>query len=211
MAIVHGARLRPTKFELLATWLPTQPWFSGGADTLQRVGAFRFDDPDGQVGVETLLVAANSRVYQIPLSYRNAPLEGAQAFLVGNIDHSVLGKRWVYDAAVDPVYLNELVAAAVLGKPQAIVERHTESGVQIVDPSVEIFSDGKQSNVLPQLEFSPPVTHDAVTSIPAGSLTLRISRVLDLAGYVADQDIIASPVLTATWEGQSAQVMLASL
>jgi hypothetical protein len=46
MAIVHrDAEITPTKPELLATWLSSQPWFAGDASALQQVGAYRFDDP----------------------------------------------------------------------------------------------------------------------------------------------------------------------
>ena len=52
MAILHGnADITPTKPELLATWLPTQPWFVGDASALEHLGAYRFDDPDGEVGM----------------------------------------------------------------------------------------------------------------------------------------------------------------
>ena len=50
MAIVYAAQLVPTKLELMARWLPAQPWYAGGADRLEALGAFRFDDPDGEVG-----------------------------------------------------------------------------------------------------------------------------------------------------------------
>ena len=41
----------------------------------------------------------------MPVTYRDAPLPGADAWLIGTMDHSVLGKRWVYDGVGDPVYL----------------------------------------------------------------------------------------------------------
>jgi hypothetical protein len=71
VAILHSnAEITPTKPELLATWLPTQPWF-GDASALRLVGAYRFDDPDGAVGMETHLVrAGDGPVLQVPLTYR---------------------------------------------------------------------------------------------------------------------------------------------
>ena len=50
MALIHRATIRPTKLELLTDWVPSQPW---GEPVLDLVGAFRFDDPDGEVGIET--------------------------------------------------------------------------------------------------------------------------------------------------------------
>lgn len=79
MAIIHQAELRPTKMELLNQWLPGRPWFPGPGSTLEKVGAFRFDDPDGEVGLETILVGTDDVVFQVPLSYRGAPWPGPRA------------------------------------------------------------------------------------------------------------------------------------
>lgn len=56
------ATLVPTKLELLAAWLPGQAWFAGDAADLKRVASYRFADPDGEVGIETLLVASSSQI-----------------------------------------------------------------------------------------------------------------------------------------------------
>jgi len=133
MALLHQADLTPTKLELLAAWLPTRGWYPGPTGTavlpdsapqasleLTRVAGYRFDDPAGEVGVETILVqAGDGPVVQVPLTYRGAPLSDAEAFLVGTTDHSVLGKRWVYDACGDPVYANVL-ATATSGLPSRL-------------------------------------------------------------------------------------------
>src|SRR6185312_1840324 len=119
MGIVYAAQLKPSKMELVGAWLPKQAWFEGDASELVRLGSFRFDDPAGEVGIETHIVGAGDEVYQVPLTYRGAPLAGAEAFLVGTIEHSVLGCRWVYDAAGDPVYAADLAAALLAAKPQA--------------------------------------------------------------------------------------------
>lgn len=109
-AEIHpDATLSPTKLELLTAWLPGQPWFAGNAADARIVGAYRFVDPDGEVGIETQLVRVGDTTYHVPLTYRSAPLEGGAEFLVGTMDHSLLGTRWVYDATGDPVYTVELV------------------------------------------------------------------------------------------------------
>ena len=67
MALLHRATLRPTKLELLTAWLPDRPWYRGAGDPV-RVTGFRFDDPDGEVGIETLLVrAGNGPLLQVPV------------------------------------------------------------------------------------------------------------------------------------------------
>jgi hypothetical protein len=118
-AEIHRATLVPSKLELLATWMPTQPWFAGGE--LEVSGQFRFVDPAGEVGVQVMLMTADGVLYQVPLSYRDAPLAGAQDALIGTMEHSVLGTRYVYDAASDPVFASELL--------RTIVEADTGAGV----------------------------------------------------------------------------------
>ncbi|MFC6705854.1 maltokinase N-terminal cap-like domain-containing protein [Flexivirga alba] len=89
MAIIHHATLQPSKEELLSGWIGTQRWYAGkgGTPKLTRLGSYRFDDPAGQVGVEINIVADSSTgesvVYQIPMTYRGAPLEGADHALIG--------------------------------------------------------------------------------------------------------------------------------
>jgi hypothetical protein len=100
--------LTPGKLELLAEWLPSQDWFTGDVGGgLVRVAAARFVDPDGAVGIETMLVGAGDHVFHVPLTYRGAPLAGGEAFLIGEMEHSVLGPRWVYDGTGDQVYRAE--------------------------------------------------------------------------------------------------------
>jgi len=122
MAIVYTAELSPTKPELIATWLHSQPWFAEAGGDVELLGAFRLDDPDGEVGIEIHLVRGESgTVYQVALTYRGAPLDGAAAHLITEMSHSVLGDRWVYDAAGDPVALTQLLAAITTGGTQAEV------------------------------------------------------------------------------------------
>ena len=89
MALIHRATIRPTKAELATDWVPTQPW---GEQELDLVGAYRFDDPDGEVGIEShVLSAAGGHLLHAPLTYRGAPLDGAERFLICTMEHSVLG------------------------------------------------------------------------------------------------------------------------
>src|SRR5262249_42680466 len=98
MAILHRADLRPTKLELLAGRLPGPSSYPGPSTPgLSGVASYRFDDPAGEVGVETMLVrSGDGPILQAPLTYRSAPLDGAEAWLLGTCEHSVLGRRWVY-------------------------------------------------------------------------------------------------------------------
>ncbi|MFF7976013.1 1,4-alpha-glucan branching protein [Streptomyces sp. NPDC007905] len=127
MAVIHHTTLSPTKLELLTTWLPTRPWHRGGAGApgLAKSGGFRLDDPEGEVGIELMVVTDSSTpepiAYLVPLSYRGAPLEGAEHALVGTTEHGVLGKRWAYDGCHDPAVVTELLSL-IEGRAQAMAQ-----------------------------------------------------------------------------------------
>ncbi|RKN43841.1 maltokinase N-terminal cap-like domain-containing protein [Streptomyces hoynatensis] len=123
MAVIHHTVLKPSKLELLTPWLPTRPWYRGGAQPprLSKAGGFRLDDPEGEVGIEFLVVtddSAPSATYLVPLTYRGAPLDEAEHALVGTMEHGVLGRRWAYDGCHDPVLTAQLLAL-VEGRAQA--------------------------------------------------------------------------------------------
>ena len=113
MAQIHDTTLTPSKLDLLATWLPSQSWYDGPvAPVLSKAGGFRLDDPAGEVGIEFMIVNAagggEARTYHVPMTYRGAPLAGAESALIGHAMHGVLGARWIYDGAADPALLAEL-------------------------------------------------------------------------------------------------------
>ena len=120
MAIFHVSTSTPTKMELIESWVPTQPWAAPAGTPLISIGSFHFDDPDGSVGMETHLIDAAGTLLQIPLAYRDAPVDGASESLVGTLEHSVLGTRWVYDGLGDDRYLTLLAAVSLTGQGQAI-------------------------------------------------------------------------------------------
>ncbi|NBE54794.1 maltokinase N-terminal cap-like domain-containing protein, partial [Streptomyces boluensis] len=144
MALIHQTTLKPTKLELLTDWLPTRPWFAGEAarvPELAKVGGFRLDDPEGEVGIEFMVVTDTSGehpvTYHVPLSYRGAPLDGAEDGLITTLEHGVLGTRWVYDGSRDPVVL-----AQVLALLQGRTEAQAQSETDTPDPSVVAHCDG---------------------------------------------------------------------
>ena len=113
MALYHRASIVPSKPEVLAGWVPTQPWCA--ADEITPIGAFRFDDPLHQVGLETHVVDADGQALMVPLTYRSEPVEDGEAALVRTIEHSALGTRWVYDGFGDTTYLTMLAAVSLTG------------------------------------------------------------------------------------------------
>lgn len=143
MAVIHQTTLTPTKLELLADWLPLQPWYvaTGRPLALAKAGGFRLDDPAGEVGIEFMVVTDQSAPapvsYHVPLTYRGAALLGAEPSLVGLAHHGVLGRRWVYDGTQDPVLMTQLMELL-----RGHVQAQAQSVSDATDPTVVACSTG---------------------------------------------------------------------
>ncbi|MGW1764005.1 maltokinase N-terminal cap-like domain-containing protein [Streptomyces sp. NPDC002073] len=140
MAVIHRTTMKPTKGELLNHWLPKQSWYEGDAGgpepELVNVGGFRLDDPQGEVGIEVMVVvdagAPDPVAYLVPMGYRGAALEDVPAeALIGTSEHGVLGTRWIYDGAHDPVVTAQLRA---LLRGEAVAQHQNASDTP--DPTV---------------------------------------------------------------------------
>ncbi|MGF7235649.1 MAG: maltokinase N-terminal cap-like domain-containing protein [Frankia sp.] len=191
MAKIYDTTMTPGKLELLSQWLPGRPWYraSTRAPQLIRVGGFRLDDPEGEVGVEFMFVTdgpgTDAVTYQVPLSYRGAPLAGAEPALIGTAEHGVLGTRWVYDGGHDPVVVTQLLALV-----QGEVEAQHRSRGDTVDRSVT--RRWSRAETIVALGFTTPEEDgdgdpDATTIIvetaapagaPTGDVVVRLLRVL---------------------------------
>lgn len=145
MALIHQATIVPTKLELLAEWLPRQGWAptTASAESLSVLGAFRFDDPAGQTGIETIILSDGSQVIHVPLTYRAEPLDGAVQ--IGTLEHSTLGTRYVYDATTDPAYLTQLINTVLDGGSQADEFVETDSGTKARVSSASAHGTGVPS------------------------------------------------------------------
>ncbi|WP_427004720.1 1,4-alpha-glucan branching enzyme [Pseudarthrobacter sp. H2] len=125
--------MTPALRELLGAWLPRQRWFpvKSAAFTFQPAGGLRLagglaeGGAGGGGGAElaVLLVAVRyptadgnrTDVVQVPLSFRRAPLAGAESALIGEAltGESELigettgaeGRRWIYDGVHDPAFI----------------------------------------------------------------------------------------------------------
>jgi hypothetical protein len=205
MALLHRAELHPTKLELLAAWLPGRPWYQGeAAGDIARVAAYRFDDPAGAVGIETMLVrAGDGPIYQVPLTYRGAPLDGGADWLIGTTDHSVLGQRWVYDACGDPVYAAALAGAISTGTGQAEEFLDVDGRLERREPTMIVASRGAQGADVPAIGSFRGVVEKDLTLIVTDSVELAVIRRLD------GVDELAGATLTGTWSGQPTPLPLA--
>lgn len=183
MAILHDATLRPSKLELLQAWVPQQDWYPDDEPGFDVIGRFRFDDPGDEVGIETYLIASGDDLFQVPLTYRGAPLDEPDAALVGTMEHSVLGQRWVYDGTTDPVYL------AVVAEVIRTGGTHAAQFLQ--------NADGTTTEVVSQVR---------VQGRPSSAgVTIEFARV----PFVVDEP--GPGTLAATWDGAEHPVVLASL
>lgn len=173
MAILHKATVRPTKRELLERIV-------GKPATV--LGTYRFDDPAGEVGVEAFVVRAGGTTRHVVLTYRGEPLEGAETDLISTMEHSVLGRRWIYDGTSDPVAV-ACFRRALRGEQDQAVEEIWDSGHHV----------GTREQTV-QLSVVPGQT-------PAAKAALDIA--IDLGRPPVST---LGPQLRATWDGGAAIV-----
>jgi hypothetical protein len=209
MALLYRADLSPTKLELLAAWLPTRVWYPGPpGPELRRVASYRFDDPAGETGIETMLVRAGAGpVLQAPLTYRGAPLEGGDAWLVGTTEHSVLGRRWVYDACGDPVYAAVLADIIRTGAGQADEYIEDSGRLERREPSMSVRGSGAWDGGATAVDTVVRVEDGDPTLILTGTVELAVVRVLDDPAPPARPAPAAR--LSGTWHGRATDVVLA--
>ncbi|GGT80140.1 MULTISPECIES: maltokinase N-terminal cap-like domain-containing protein [Streptomyces] len=193
MAVIHRTTMNPGKLDLLTSWLPSRPWYvpTERGPELAKAGGFRLDDPQGEVGMEFMVVTDgpgdDAVAYHLPLSYRGAPLAGAEHALVGTSEHGVLGRRWVYDGTHDPVLVAQLLA---LVEGRAEPQAQSESGTP--DPTVTRHFSGRGGLSAPATVAEGPDATDLLVDATGGPesaaspLTLTVTRVLRADGSEAD-------------------------
>lgn len=197
MAQLYDAELSPGKLELVQTWLPSQEWSGLDAEVpLEVVTSYRFDDPAGEVGIEMHLVRAaddaDGPIYQVSVTYRGAPLEGAEDALITTMEHSVLGKRWVYDAVADPVFVEQA--------RRTIAEADTSAE--------EIIVDGDNPGPRTDIADARGTGWDAAIKA-VEEADLNVTRLLQ-ADQLAGAET-GPGMLMATWDGQPEPVELMRL
>jgi hypothetical protein len=204
MALFHRATITPTKTELITAWAPTRPWGPSTADPIKVIGSYRFDDPDGRVGMETHLVTAGAALLQIPLTYRDQPLNDADDALITEMQHSVLGTRWVYDGLRDPQLIIMLAAVTMTGQGEALGMALYDGRWYIAPSNVRIKGGGWTQERVPVDGF------ELATDDPTAS-TLRNDR-FQLTVHRRPLPRPRPPIaLTATWNGQRDAVVLAEI
>lgn len=208
MAIIHDTTLSPGKLELLARWLPAQPWYAGEGrePALRKAGGFRLDDPQGEVGVEFMVVTDGSGdaavTYQVPMTYRASALADCDRGLIGIAEHGVLGRRWIYDGTRDPVLVAQLVALI-----QGQAEPQAQSLSNTPDPTVT--GQPVANGPLAVTDFAAGASGPSGTELRIGTtsadglgngqLIVRVSRILQPEGKDRPAAEAGQPCLSATW------------
>ena len=205
MALFHLATITPTKAELITAWLPTQPWGPAPDVPVEVIGAYRFDDPAGRVGMEIHITKAGDAVFQVPLSYRDEPLEGAaEGSLITEMEHSVLGTRWVYDGLRDPQLMVMLAAVAMTGQGEALGMAVYDGRWYVAPTNVRIQGGGWTMERVPVDRFEIDDPQASPAMLRNDRFELTVHRRL-LPGQ-------RPPIgLIATWNGHPDPVVLAEL
>jgi hypothetical protein len=205
MGIFHVATLTPTKADLVTSWIPTQPWGPSPETPVEVIGAFRFEDPNGQVGMETHIVNAGGTLTQVPLTYRDAPLEGCEDALVTEMEHSALGTRWVYDGLRDDLFVIMLAGVALTGQGEALGMIMVDGRWNIAPAGVRIRGGGWTPERVPVDGFK--LESDSKST----DVLFRSDRFeLKFFRHPAERPRPAIG-LTATWEAHPNPVVLAEI
>ncbi|WP_336923070.1 maltokinase N-terminal cap-like domain-containing protein [Aquipuribacter sp. SD81] len=137
---------------LLHRWMPAQRWYPAKGRGVGLRLLSRWELPaagDGTV-VEVLVVGLDSGdrvdVVQVPLVRREAPRDGAEHALVGELTDGD-GPRWVYDGPHDPAFVSALLGSL-----------DTPPGGPGVAPGPTSVLSGEQSNtsIIVRAEAGPP-------------------------------------------------------
>ncbi|NGN95080.1 hypothetical protein G5C66_20370 [Nocardioides sp. KC13] len=201
MSIVHKATLTPTKKEIFGAWLATQAWSPG--ELTDTIGSYRFDDPAGKVGIECVLLEVGESVVHLPVSYREAPLDGAEDFLMATSEHSTLGTRYVYDACADPVAVRALLSAALTGATQEPMDVY-DRGRLVERRETVVTAAGTGSwarNAVPHFDGVTIRSHGVESRVDVGSFVVVVKRVVD--GSDAD----GTESIRVTWPGGSGSLV----
>ena len=116
-----------------------------------------------------------STLLQVPLTYRDEPLDGADDALITEMQHSVLGTRWVYDGLRDPLFVVMLAAVAMTGQGEALGMAVYDGRWYIAPSNVRIQGGGWTQERVPVDGFE--LESDDATRVGAPQRPVRADRV----------------------------------
>jgi hypothetical protein len=154
--------------------------------------------------MEVHLVTSGEMIVQVPLTYRDEPMVGAEDALITEMEHSVLGTRWVYDGLRDPRLVVMLAAVTMTGQGEALGMVEYDGRWHIAPTNVRIEGGGWG------LERVPVDGFELERDEPTGSVLTndRFELTVFRRPEPGSRPAIS---LTATWPGQSAPVVLAAI
>ena len=112
VGIAAAAPGDPTAGQSRATASVAQVTVPGGTSG----GSGEITAPPQATGGGSFAFPPDGSVLHVPVTYRAAPVAGADEHLIGTMEHSVLGRRWAYDGCADPVFAHRRQWAG--GRPQ---------------------------------------------------------------------------------------------
>jgi hypothetical protein len=200
MAQIHQATLTPSKQELLSAYVASVPGLTQvSASDISLLGAYRFDDPAGEVGIEChILGTADGDILHLPVVYRSEPIEGSDDVLVGTLEHSVLGTRWVYEACGDPIFVQELVETIVTGGTQVELLVETDEGPVVREPTATVLGTGEAGTAIPRVGHVVAKREGMDTVISTDELNVVVRHVVTDPGSADGRHLLG------TWPGGQA-------
>jgi hypothetical protein len=141
-------------------------------------------------------------VLQVPMTFRGAPLAGAGRHLIGTMEHSVLGRRWVYDGCGDPVYAATLLATMLTGGTEAPEFVDVDGVPTRREPLTRVRGSGSAA-LTPAVRTVTRVGPGDPTVITTEAGDLAVRRVLGGAAGSTPGVVLVG----ATGEGQPDQIL----
>ena len=154
--------------------------------------------------METHLVTAGAVLMQVPLTYRDEPLDGAEDALITEMQHSVLGTRWVYDGLRDPRFIVMLAGVAMTGQGEALGLAQYDGRWYIAPSNVRIEGGGWTQERVPVDGFELR-SDDATASVLQND---RFELTVFRRPVRGPRPAIG---LTASWNGHDGAVVLAKV
>ncbi|MCU1560530.1 phosphotransferase [Mycetocola sp.] len=185
--------LLTSHLDLIAPWLGSQRWFAskGRLPELELIGSWRI--PAADVRLHTHLIMDHSAtvpvLYQLPVTERAFPLDGADASLIGTYpdgDDTV----YLYDGPHDPAYAEALLRM-ITGNATAVPEGADATGRAFGSLNVTSILDAR---VLTGEQSNTSIIYRVVT--PGGPLRV-ICKVFRALHHGENPDVVLQSALAA--------------
>jgi maltokinase len=184
---------------LITSWLTEQRWFAskGHVPNLELIGGWELPGETDGLRVH-LLMDHNSRppiLYQVPVSERTEPLEGADAALIGRLTDDRGAPRYLYDAPHDPNWAEALLRLIEEGG-EATPNGATASGVAFAPPPAAP-SAVRTSQVLSGEQSNTSIVYTPARTDARGETTQVIVKLFRALHHGDNPDVVLQSALAA--------------